>query len=77
MNNYFSNLKVAEVKIETNYLETGEEILVIGPTTGVMEDVVKEIRVDLKNVDKTIKGEVCSIPVKELVRRGDQLYKLV
>jgi U32 family peptidase len=77
VNNYFSNLKVAEVKIETSSLEIGDEVLFIGPTTGVIEDTIKEIRVDLKNVDRAEKGEVCSIPVKELVRRGDQLYKLV
>ncbi len=77
VNNYFSKLKVAEIKIETNSLDIGDEVLVIGPTTGVIEDQIKEIRVDLKNVDKTVKGEVCSIPLNELVRRGDQLYKLV
>jgi putative protease len=77
VNNYFSNLKVAEVKIETSSLEIGDEVLFIGPTTGVIEDTIKEIRVDLKEVSKTEKGEVCSVPVKELVRRGDQLYKLV
>ncbi len=77
VNNYFTNIGVAEIKIETNFLEIGEDILIIGPTTGVLEEQVKEIRVDLKNVNKTEKGEVCSIPINELVRRGDQLYKLV
>ena len=32
---------------------------------------------DLKNVEKTVKGDSCSIPVKELVRRGDKVYKIV
>ena len=75
--NYFSKLNVAEVKMETHDLIQGEEIKIIGPTTGVYEDVVSEIRVDLKTVEKTVKGELCSIPVKELVRRGDKLYKVI
>jgi putative protease len=74
--NFFNNLKVAEIKMETQDLNIGEEIKIIGPTTGVYEDVLSEIRVDLKNVPKTIKGELCSIPVKELVRRGDKVYKI-
>lgn len=75
--NFFNNLKVAEIKMETQDLNIGEEIKIIGPTTGVYEDVVSEIRVDLQNVPKTIKGDLCSIPVKDLVRRGDKVYKII
>jgi len=77
INNYFSKLNVAEIKMETHDLRLGDEIKIIGPTTGVYEDHVSEIRVDLKNVKQTVKGEECSIPVKELVRRGDKVYKVV
>jgi putative protease len=75
--NYFSKLGVAEIKVETHDLKLDDEIKIIGPTTGVYEDHVREIRVDLKKVEKTIKGDDCSIPVKELVRRGDKVYKIV
>jgi putative protease len=75
--NYFSKLGVAEIKMETHDLNLGDEIKIIGPTTGVYEDHVQEIRVELKPVEKTIKGNDCSIPVKELVRRGDKVYKIV
>ncbi len=75
--NYFSKLKVAEIKMETHNLNLGEEIKILGPTTGVYEDILSEIRVDLKKVDQTKKGEDCSIPVKDLVRRGDKVYKVV
>lgn len=75
--NYFSKLGVAEIKMETHDLSIGEEIKIMGPTTGVYEDIVAEIRVDLKKVKRTIKGEDCSLPTKELVRRGDKVYKVV
>ena len=75
--NFFSNLNVAEIKMETHDLNIGDEIKIIGPTTGVYEDVINEIRVDMKNVLQTIKGESCSIPMKELVRRGDKVYKVI
>jgi len=75
--NYYSNIGVAEIKIETNSLALDDEIKIIGPTTGVYDDVISEIRVDLKTVDEAGKGDTCSIRVKELVRRGDKLYKIV
>ncbi|MCQ2302873.1 MAG: U32 family peptidase [Bacteroidales bacterium] len=75
--NYFSKLGVAEIRMETHDLNVGDEIMIIGPTTGVYEDTVEEIRVDLKPVQQTVKGEACSLPVKSLVRRGDKVYKMV
>jgi putative protease len=75
--NYYTNIGVAEIKIETNSLALDDEIKIIGPTTGVYEDVISEIRVDLKTVDEAAKGDVCSVRVKELVRRGDKLYKII
>lgn len=75
--NFFNNLNVAEIKMETHGLRIGDEIMIIGTTTGVYEGVLNEIRVDLKNVDQTVKGEFCSIPTKDLVRRGDKVYKVI
>ena len=63
--------------MDTHELSLGDDIMIIGPTTGVYEDTLTEIRVDLGNVEKTVKGEFCSIPVKSLVRRGDKVYKVV
>ncbi len=75
--NYFTKLGVAEIKMETQDLSVGEEIKIIGPTTGVYEDVLSEIRVDMKKVDKTEKGDLCSIPVKKIIRRADKVYKVI
>jgi putative protease len=75
--NYFSRLGVAEIHLDTNQLEKGDEFIITGPTTGVYQDIVGEIRVDLLPVLKTVKGDDCSIPVKELVRRNDKVYKLI
>ena len=75
--NYYSKLGVAEIRMDTHELNLGDDIMIIGPTTGVYEDTLTEIRVDLANVEKTVKGEFCSIPVKSLVRRGDKVYKVI
>jgi putative protease len=75
--NYFKDLNVAEIKIETNSLSVGDSIYIMGPTTGVYEDIVKELRVELINVDTAQKGDFCSIPVTTILRRSDKLYKII
>lgn len=77
VNNFFGKLNVAEVKMETQSLSVNDKILIIGPTTGVYEGSISEIRVDLLAVESTKKGEHCSIPLTDIVRRGDKVYKLV
>lgn len=75
--NYFPNIGVAEFKIESGELLIGDKIIVTGPTTGVVETIVKEIRVNLKSVEKAVKGEMFSIKLTERIRRSDKLYKMV
>jgi len=77
INNFYAKLNVAEIKMETQSLSRHDKILIIGPTTGVYEGMVSEIRVDLQAVDMANKGEYCSIPLTNMVRRGDKVYKMV
>jgi putative protease len=53
----------------------------MGPSTGVVELTVPEIRVDLEPVESCGKGTFCSIPLGEAaggegfkLRRGDKVY---
>ena len=75
--NYFTKISVAEIYIEAQYISKGDEILIIGETTGVYEDIIEELRVDLQAVDKAVKGEYFSVKTKELVRRNDKVYKFI
>jgi len=74
--NYFSKINVAEFKLESGELHVGDEILITGPTTGVIQTVVEEIRLDLDPVDKAVKGDIISVPIAEKVRRADKLYRI-
>jgi putative protease len=75
--NYFSKLHVAEIKLENGDLEKGDQLLIIGPTTGVVEYITGEIRVDLRKSEKALKGEFCSVKVDNHLRRSDKVYKWV
>jgi putative protease len=75
--NYFDRIGVAEVAIETGELKRGDRILIIGPTTGVIETAIVELRVHERVVETARKGERCSFPVEQAVRRSDKVFKLV
>ncbi|MFC2125110.1 U32 family peptidase [Bacteroidota bacterium] len=75
--NYFSKIEVAEFKLESNELRIGDDILIIGPTTGVVETSIKEIHVNRQPVPKAVKGDVFSIKLKTIIRRSDKLFKVV
>mgnify|MGYP000575814162 FL=1 len=82
--NWFDRISVAEVLVESETLRAGDDILIIGETTGVIEQKVSEIRVDLKSAQEAAKGTLCSIPVTfpddfrtpggKKIRRGDKVY---
>ncbi len=75
--NYFTNIKVAEIRIETQDLKPGDDIFIMGPTTGVYQGRAEEVRVDHKPVNKAEKGVLCSIPVHTFLRRSDKVYKII
>ena len=75
--NYFTRLNVAEIKLENGDLNKGDIILITGPTTGIVEYIVAEIRVDLNVAEKAIKGELCSIKTPDYLRRSDKVFKWV
>jgi putative protease len=75
--NYFTKVKVAEIKLENGDLEKGDKILITGPTTGIIEFTADEIRVDLKETPRALKGEYCSVKIDQPLRRSDKVFRWV
>jgi len=75
--NYFTKINVAEIKLENGDLNKGDNILIIGPSTGVIELKAEGIRVDLNETTTAHKGDYCSIKIEQYLRRSDKVYKLV
>lgn len=73
--NYFKNINVAELLIETGEIKIGDNILIIGQSTGVIEINISEIRLDDESSESASKGSVCSIPSFVVLRRNDKVYK--
>lgn len=71
---YFSNLGVAEFYVESGEVKVGDEVVITGPTTGALLLTVDEIRVDLRPVDRAVKGQTFSMKVPSKIRPSDRLY---
>lgn len=74
---YFDQVNVGEFKCESHNLSVGDEIMITGPTTGYLQMVVDELRIDGKPTIKAEKGDVFTLAIHEKIRPSDKLYKLV
>jgi putative protease len=75
--NYFTKIQVAEFDLETQQLKEGDNILIAGRTTGIIETVAGEIRLNDKQVKSVKKGDNFSMKLDHTVRPSDKLYKIV
>jgi putative protease len=75
--NYFANIGIGEFKLETGSLKPEDKILITGPSSGVIQTVVKEVRVELQPVMEAPKGSYCSVSVPSRIRRSDKVYLIV
>lgn len=73
--NYYHKVRVAEIMIETQSISLGDDFLVIGPKTGVIEGKVSEIRVEEKQTNRAVRGDLCTIPINDILRPSDKLYR--
>ncbi len=75
---YFSNIGVGEFVLKNGTLEVGDQIIITGPTTGIVETKVEALRLaNRQEVEKVEKGARFTMPVKAKVRPADKLFKIV
>ena len=72
---YFNKVSVAAIKLSSE-LNVGDDILIIGPTTGIVKDKVERIEIDGVSVKKAGKGQYVGIKLPS-VRKGDEVYVVV
>lgn len=72
--NYFKDIEIAHIVIETGELKIGNEILVIGETTGVVEIKIDTMNVNDKLSSSAKKGDELTLKATSLVRRNDKVY---
>jgi putative protease len=63
--------------LESGELNVGEEVWVTGPTTGILQMILKELYVDGVKKDQAVKGDLVTFAVEKRVRRADKLFRVV
>ena len=58
------------------HVKVGDNVVVIGPTTGAVFMTIEEIQVDYKKVDEAVKGDRFSIKVNDKIRPSDKMFVL-
>lgn len=74
---HYAKSRVAEFLMEAHDVKPGDEVLIIGPTTGVIEYTLPELFVDGQQAEKGQKGERITFKIEEKIRPSDKLYKWV
>ena len=72
---YFSNIKVAVIKLSAP-LKIGDKIKVIGGENTDFKQSIKSIEIDCKKVKLAKKGKSIGIKIDEKVREGYNVYKI-
>jgi putative protease len=75
--NYYKKANTVFVHIETGTIELSDKVLIIGPTTGVVEVNVENIIKEDNVVTSAVKGDKVTFPCRDLVWPHDSVYKLV
>ena len=75
--NFYKKISVAEIKIEDNPVRTGDEIAVIGPTTGCIIQKIGSMEIDKnQSIELAGKGKIIGIKLNEPARENDKVYVL-
>ena len=76
---YYPRLRVAEVLVRSEPLTVGDDVWILGGTTGAIRMTVSELRIGEEGTPATRadKGMLAAFAVPEKVRAGDQLYRII
>lgn len=74
---YFSKINVGSILLQSDEVNIGDNLLIIGPTTGVIEYKIEEIRIDDVKVFKATKNDEFSIQIDTKLRPNDKVFKVI
>ena len=75
--NYYKKNHVAYIELESGKVSVNENIMIIGPTSGVVNLTLNKIQNEDDVVDTAAKGVRITIQCDEQVRPHDRVYKIV
>lgn len=74
---YYPKIKVALLKLNTGKLSQDDEIIITGKTTGIIKTKVETMEIEHKQIKQAVKGQSIGLKIPHLVRKNDDLYKVI
>jgi len=71
---YFRKPGVAEIKIENEEFDIGDEIIFQGPTTGSVSQIAESIEIEHQQIQTAKRGELIAVKTLERVRPNDRVF---
>lgn len=75
--NYFAKSSVAHIRIKASALKKGDQICIIGNTTGTMEMRLNEFMMDDRPAEEALKGTEITFVTEKRVRIKDQVFRIL
>jgi putative protease len=72
--NYYKEIEVAHILMESGQIKTDDEILIMGETTGVLDIKLEKLTVNDKDNSVASRGDEITLKIPSLVRRNDKVY---
>jgi len=72
--NYYKEIEVAHILMESGEIKIGDNILIMGETTGVLDIKLEKMTVNDKENSIANRGDEITLKVLSLVRRNDKVY---
>lgn len=73
---YYSKIGVGLLKLNTGRLKVGDEVLIIGKTSGVIRHKISSMEIEHKKVYEAGKGECVGVQLPGC-RKGDEVYRIL
>jgi putative protease len=74
---YFGKIGVGEFVMKNGDLNVGDNIIITGPTTGIVEHTIESLRLDEEDVEQVKRGDRFTFKIADKIRPADKIFKVV
>lgn len=74
---YYGKIGVGEFVMKNGDLNIGDDIIITGPTTGIVEFKIDSLRSEEEQVQTVNRGDKFTFPITDKIRPADKIYKIV
>lgn len=74
---YYAKAMAGEFLLESGKLGIGDDVIITGPTTGLIQTTVRDLHINGAAATDAKKGDMITILLEQQIRPSDKLYKVI